>query len=266
MKVFVFDSARCNGCYGCQLACKDEHCNNDWSPIAAPQPDVGHFWCKMVEVTHGQTPKVRVEYTPHMCNHCGNAPCIDAAPDAVYRRDDGLIIIDPAKAKGNKALVDACPYGAIYWNEELELPQKCTGCAHLVDAGELPHCVDFCPHEALRFGDIEDFAGELDDAEVLTDAVHEGHVFYLNRPHFFIPGDVWDPEPNEVIIGAKVTAAGPDGYAAETTTDHFGDFWFKKLDPGTYTVRIEAEGYEPVEKTVELDKSLNIGDFPLVRK
>ena len=79
--------------------------------------------------------------------------CIEAAPDAVYKRDDGLVIVDPVKAKGNRGLVDACPYGAIYYNEELDVPQKCTGCAHLVDAGELPHCVDVCPHEALRFGD-----------------------------------------------------------------------------------------------------------------
>ncbi len=30
MKVFVIDVARCNGCYNCQIACKDEHVGNDW--------------------------------------------------------------------------------------------------------------------------------------------------------------------------------------------------------------------------------------------
>ena len=37
-KVFVIDVARCSGCHNCQLACKDEHCENDWRPYAAPQP------------------------------------------------------------------------------------------------------------------------------------------------------------------------------------------------------------------------------------
>ena len=32
MKVFTFDAARCNGCYNCQIACKDEHVANDWTP------------------------------------------------------------------------------------------------------------------------------------------------------------------------------------------------------------------------------------------
>lgn len=36
MKVFVVDIAKCNGCYGCQIACKDEHVDNDWMPYAKP--------------------------------------------------------------------------------------------------------------------------------------------------------------------------------------------------------------------------------------
>ena len=35
MKRIVFDASLCNGCYGCQFACKDEHCGNDWRPIAS---------------------------------------------------------------------------------------------------------------------------------------------------------------------------------------------------------------------------------------
>ena len=109
----------------------------------------------------GQVPKVRVSYVMHRCQHCENAPCMAAAPEAVYRREDELVIVDPEKAAGRRELVEACPYGAIFWNEELAIPQKCTGCAHLVDAGEAPHCVDVCPHGALRFGDEEDLAAEI---------------------------------------------------------------------------------------------------------
>ena len=147
-KVFVYDHDKCNGCRNCQLACKDEHVDNEWAPWAKPQPDTGQFWTRVEERVRGQVPKVRVSYTVRMCQHCGDAPCMAAAPEAVYRRDDGLVIVDPEKARGLRELVEACPYGAIYYNEGLDLPQKCTGCAHLVDAGELPHCVDVCPHGA----------------------------------------------------------------------------------------------------------------------
>ena len=50
-----------------------------------------------------------------------------------------------------------------------------------------------------------------------------------------------------------------------TESDEFGDFWFRKLDAGSYTLTIEAEGFLPVTRKVSLEKSLNVGDFPLER-
>ena len=42
--------------------------------------------------------------------HCDEAPCIDAAPDgAVYKRPDGLVIIDPVKAAGRPEIVGQLP-------------------------------------------------------------------------------------------------------------------------------------------------------------
>ena len=32
MKAFVIDVSRCNGCYCCQISCKDEHVDNAWAP------------------------------------------------------------------------------------------------------------------------------------------------------------------------------------------------------------------------------------------
>ena len=83
MKVFVIDVAKCSGCYNCQIACKDEHAGNDWSPYALPQPDTGQFWCKVDEEVCGKVPHVRVNYLPRLCNHCDEAPCRAASPEAV---------------------------------------------------------------------------------------------------------------------------------------------------------------------------------------
>lgn len=265
MRVFVVDIAKCNGCYGCQVACKDEHVGNTWEPYSLPQPNTGQFWMCVKEKDHGQVPKVRVEYTPWPCMHCDDPACMAAAPEAVYKREDGLVIIDPVQAKGHRELVAACPYGAVFYNEALDVPQKCTGCAHLVDEGKLPHCVDLCATGGLRFGDEEDFAEEIANAE--TFVPQEGskpRVYYLNLPHLFLAGDVWDPSENEIIEGAKVTLVMPDGETRETQTDDFGDFYFWRIDEGAYDLKIEAEGFEPVERQgIVLRESLNLGDFPL---
>lgn len=268
MKVFVIDLARCNGCYGCQLVCKDEHVDNDWSPVAKPQPDIGHFWMKMNETVHGRVPKVKVEYVPKPCMHCDDAACIQAVNNdgSVYKRDDGLVIIDPEKAKGNKDLVDACPYGAIYWNDELGLPQKCTGCAHLVDEGKLPRCVDACAVEALKFGEEEEFKDLIAQAEVMEPELGlKPRVYYLNAFKFFIAGDVYDPIADEIIEGAEITLTeNRTGKSWTVQSDDFGDFWFKHMESGLYSLKISMDGYKPYElNDILANKSINVGSIAL---
>lgn len=268
-KVFLFNAAKCTGCYNCQLACKDEHVGNDWTPYAAAQPKTGQFWCKVNERTCGTIPKVKVFYLPTLCNHCKNPACVKAAKDgAVYQREDGLVIIDPVKAKGQKQIVDSCPYGAIYWNEEMQLPQKCTGCAHLLDGGaKLPRCVEACPTDALRFGEEEEFQEELKGAEALHPEYGlSPRVHYRNLPGQFIAATVYDPVEKEVIIGAKCHLA-EEAKTWDTVTDDFGDFWFKDLPVSTFTLILSAPGYE--RKTISgirTEECVNLGDIALEKK
>jgi Fe-S-cluster-containing dehydrogenase component len=82
---------------------------------------------------------------------------------------DGIVIIDPVKAKGQKAIVNSCPYRVIFWNAELEIPQKCTLCAHRLDEGEKqPRCVEACPTGALVFGDLDDPGSEIAGYQEVT--------------------------------------------------------------------------------------------------
>ena len=256
-KVFVFDYESCNGCYNCQLACKDEHCEQAWMPYAKEQPLTGQFWCKLNERVRGQVPVVKVSYQPVLCNHCVDAPCIAAGNGAVYRRDDGLVIIDPDKAVGMKELADSCPIGAIYYNEALDLPQKCTGCAHLLDNGwEVPRCVDACPHEALRY--VEESEVDLTNAQTLDELEGCGpRMYYLNTPKRFIAGTVVDVAADEVVIGADVTVTSSTGVKLTLVTDDFGDFWFKKLDPDVYTLSVNG-----LELEVDIrDEDKCVGDL-----
>ena len=274
-KVFVLDVAKCTGCYNCQLVCKDEHCGNDWKPYAAPQPETGHFWCKLVDHPRGTIPRVKIHYIAHMCGHCDNMLCADVCEvGAITKRDDGLVLIDPDKCNGCMKCVDSCPTKSIYINEELNIAQKCTGCAHLLDNGaKLPRCVDSCPTDALMFGDAADFTDMIKDATVFAPETAP-HIYYLNIPGRWIGGTVYDPDIKKVIIGAKVTLTCPDGDCScescegsgkcEEVTNDFGDFWFKNLKETKFDITIEAEGYETKEfKGLDTSEDINLNDIPM---
>ena len=265
-KVFVIDIARCSGCYNCQLACKDEHVGNDWTPYAKPQPEIGQFWVKVHENVRGTIPKVKIHYIPKLCNHCTKPICMDVCQvGAITKRDDGFLIIDPDKCKGCKACQDACPYDVIYFNESLNISQKCTGCAHLLDNGyTLPRCVEACPTDAMVFGEEEELKNLIEDAVVMESETGLGpRVYYRNIPGKFIAGTVYDPIEKEVIIGATCTLSS-DGKLWEAITDSYGDFWFKDLPVGTFDLVIHADGYEKKRFSgLDTGKDVNLGDIPI---
>jgi len=270
-KVFVIDLTKCNGCHSCQIVCKDEHVANDWTPIAKPQPEVGQFWLELTERVRGTVPKVKVAYRPHLCMHCDKAPCMESCPitGALYKRDDGLVIIDPVKCTGCRNCVDACPYDVIFFNEDLNIAQKCTGCAHLLDDGwSEPRCADACPTLAIRLLDEEEAqelvaAGEVWKPELKEEVAPR--VYYLGLPKKFIAGTLYDPVEEEVVIGATCTlTATPGGAKLTTQTDSYGDFWFEGIDDGIYDLEIKSGGkvlaFPGLDTTVA---DINLGDIPL---
>ncbi|MCL1799321.1 MAG: carboxypeptidase regulatory-like domain-containing protein [Eggerthellaceae bacterium] len=266
MKAFLIDMSTCVGCHDCQIGCKDEHCGQAWMPYAEAQPETGQFWIELKQFERGAVPHVRVAYQPTMCNHCEEAPCLKAAKDgAVSRRDDGLVIIDPIKSKGQRKIMDACPYKVIYWNDELDIPQKCTGCAHLLDGDHpinVPRCVDNCHLNVITFGEEADL--DLAGTEVLhPEFGTKPRVFYRGLPKKFIAATVFDPDTKEVVIGAKVTAQGEAGTFA-TTTDGWGDFWLRDLPDADWTVTIEADGKKKTIKVSTKEEDKGLGDVALV--
>ncbi len=270
-KVFLLDVKHCSGCRNCQIVCKDEHCDQPWLPYAQAQPEVGQFWCDVKENVRGKVPMVWVSYVPTLCAHCDNAPCMDACSvGAIKKRDDGLVLIDPEQCSGCMACAEACPIGAIFPNENLNIAQKCTGCAHLLDNGwTVPRCVDACSTGALKFGDESEFADVLGQTESypgLEGSAPRVHI--LNYPMRFCAGLVADLALREVVIGAKVALKDQRGAVVqELETDDFGDFKFDQIEAGTYTVEISAEGYE--SRSIDVDATLEdvaLPEIALTRK
>ncbi|MDR1089388.1 MAG: carboxypeptidase regulatory-like domain-containing protein [Coriobacteriales bacterium] len=268
-KAFLIDLSHCNGCYNCQVVCKDEHCGTSWLPYAAEQPVTGQFWMRVDEKTRGQVPWVRVSYVPTLCAHCADAPCAAVcASDAFVRRSDGLLVLEPEKCTGCQACVDACPMGAIYFNDDAFIAQKCTGCAHLLDNGwALPRCADSCAHDAIQFKDEAEYGSLLSEAEALPGVSGLGpKVYYLHLPKRFVAGSAVDFAADEVVIGATVAISGAKGFRAELVTDELGDFKFDQIPDDQYSVTITAEGYEPLTVTADLTElDLSLGDLSLIK-
>lgn len=275
MKTFLIDIKRCNGCYNCQIACKDEHVDNDWSPIAKPQPDTGQFWMKVENVERGVYPKVKVAYVPILCMQCENPGCMKAAKDgAIYRRKDNLVIIDPEKSKGQKQIVDGCPYGVIYWNEELKVPQKCTFCAHLLDQGyKEPRCVESCPTDALVYGEYDELMkiakerGKEKEVEVMSPELGlKPQVLYIGLPKRFVAGTVLLGDINECAENVKITLTG-DGVKKTAKTNNYGDFEFEGLPANQkFSVEVEYKGYAPQSFEALTRKDVYLGEIKLKKK
>jgi Fe-S-cluster-containing dehydrogenase component len=175
----LIQAEKCVGCSICTLACKDEFVGNDVAGYTAAQPTTAYgfnpsswpnqsasltLWVKQAQnwINYGKQvkgtfPNVQSRFVYQPCMQCENAPCVSAATDnAVYTRPDGIVLIDPQKSVNQSQIPGSCPYGRIYWNADKAIAQKCIFCAHLVDQGKNPKCVDACPLNVIIFGDLND--------------------------------------------------------------------------------------------------------------
>jgi Fe-S-cluster-containing dehydrogenase component len=272
----VIDVAECTNCNLCTLAAMDEYVGNEWPGYSAPMPKHGHKWINILQKERGQTPLIDVAYVPTMCNHCDDPPCMKAVPKGVVtKRRDGIVIIDPEKAKGQRQLVDACPYGHIWWNEELQLPQAWTFDAHLLDRGwKQTRGQQSCPTGAMRAVKIEDeemarLVREQDLEVLKPELGSRPRVYYRNLWWYskcFIGGSVAEERQGiiECVEGASVQLVKDGASLAVTTTDNFGDFKFDRLDEdsGTYSVQIFSGGRSKILQ-INLGTSVNLGEIRL---
>jgi Fe-S-cluster-containing dehydrogenase component len=182
---FVIDQTRCIGCHACTVACKAE---ND-----VPLGDF-RTWVKYTET--GTFPEVKRDFSVLRCNHCTNAPCITICPVvALHKRPDGIVDLDRDVCIGCKSCMQACPYDALYLNEQTGGAEKCHYCAHRVDQGLEPACVVVCPEEAIISGDYSDPDSKIAKLRNREDAI-------VRRPE-------QGTGPNVHYIGANPVALDP---------------------------------------------------------
>ena len=274
----IIDVDKCENCNNCFLACKDEFTDNRFDGYSAPQPRHGHRWIKINKKERGKFPHIDVAYQPVPCFHCEDAPCVKASKsDAVYQRSDGIVLIDPVKALGQTDILKSCPHGAIWWNEEENVPQKCTFCAHLLDSGwKEPRCVTVCPTGALQFKKLE--RKQTEDLIKREKLQRHGAgqaslpaVLYKNLFRYrdcFISGSLAATvnQITDCVKDARVGLTNESGEKLyETTTDCFGDFKFDNLkeNSGKYIIKVSHPDYGDKEITHDLKESAFTGVIDL---
>ncbi len=150
---FVIDNRKCIGCHACTTACKSEH------DVAV---GVNRTWVKQVE--KGEFPNTRRLFSVMRCNHCTDAPCVEICPvEALYVRPDGIVDFDNDRCIGCKSCMQACPYDALYIDPKTHTAAKCNYCAHRIDVGLEPACVNVCPEHAIISGDMDDPLSEISE-------------------------------------------------------------------------------------------------------
>ncbi|AAS80502.1 MULTISPECIES: 4Fe-4S dicluster domain-containing protein [Thermus] len=175
----AIDLSLCVGCAACAVACKMEN---------EVPPGVFNLWIREREV--GEYPNLVVEFRPEQCLHCENPPCVPVCPTgASYQTKDGLVLVDPKKCIACGACIAACPYDARYLHPAGYV-SKCTFCAHRLEKGKVPACVETCPTYCRTFGDLEDPESPVAKALKAAERVdvlrpEQGtrpKLFYLNAP------------------------------------------------------------------------------------
>ncbi|MBI3793458.1 MAG: 4Fe-4S dicluster domain-containing protein [Nitrospinae bacterium] len=171
----VIDANKCGEkCSECVNACRTE---NNVPLFGDPRYD-GH-WIRKATITPENVEGGKSTSLPLLCNHCEHPPCKHVCPTAAtFVRHDGIVLIDKHRCIGCRYCMVACPYKArtfVFKNSEAwpnpDVPkrskgvvEKCTFCAHRLDKGQTPACVEACTKSgegAMIFGNLNDPQSEI---------------------------------------------------------------------------------------------------------
>ena len=196
----VIDLSKCQSdCTACLDACRLEnnvafHNDKRW--------DI--HWIRKVNIRNKESEDDAEKSVIMLCNHCENPPCAQVCPvQATYKRADGIVVVDHHRCIGCRYCMIACPYNARFFNykENEEWPntdfpkrshgvaESCNFCAHRLDQGKQPACVEACEAmdmRALYFGNLNDPDSEVSEIvasepvkRIRADWGTEPKVYYL---------------------------------------------------------------------------------------
>jgi len=172
---FIVDVTRCIGCGSCCVADKNEYKvpdghyrtwveryiidDHDNVYVDAPNGGLEGYTEPRKDVPN---PVRDTFFVAKLCNMCEKPSCVQVCPvGATFQTKDGFILVDRKRCVGCSYCVQACPYSVRFINPVNKTADKCTWCYHRVRKGLLPACVNVCPVQTRKFGDLNDKNSEV---------------------------------------------------------------------------------------------------------
>lgn len=132
-RLSVIDVDRCVGCQACMFACVRRLGRGGLEESCIHVKSAGGF---------------RKGFVVIVCRACQNAPCARVCPtDALTFREGGGVRLKPALCIGCENCVEACPFGAVFWDPRSSKPFICVYCGY---------CAAYCPYEVIALEEIEE--------------------------------------------------------------------------------------------------------------
>lgn len=167
VKKFLTDmyNNRCIRCTGCEVACKQQN----GTPTGVRRIRV---------ITFNKGEEGKETNMPMPCLHCTTPPCMYVCPvKAIYKREDGVVLLHKDVCIGCGYCLFACPFGAPQFEEKSfgrrAKMDKCTFCVEPYEQNDLqgkrivrdvkPRCALFCSTEHLLGGEADEIAEKLRD-------------------------------------------------------------------------------------------------------
>lgn len=131
----IIDIDRCVGCQSCMFACVRR----------LGQGGLGET-CIHIRSAGG----IRKGFVVIVCRACFNPPCARVCPtDALVERKGGGVSFKAEHCIGCENCIEACPFGAVFWDGKQNKPQICVYCGY---------CAPFCPYDVLALEEIEEMS------------------------------------------------------------------------------------------------------------
>jgi nitrate reductase beta subunit len=241
-RAIVLDLNKCVGCHTCSIGDRTTWTNKEsmechwWNSVETkPSGGYPHAWEKMgggfkddkvvlgrlpkeddyqdpnlgEDTPAGEYPDLWYYYLPRLCNHCSKPACVAACPrKAVYKREDGIVLIDEDRCRGYRYCIQACPYKKIYFNRALNKSQKCILCYPRVEKDLPPVCVEVCPGQIRQFGDLEDPKSVVHRLVKVEKIALPLHPEFGTEPNVFYIPPAWVPREHlREVFGPDVDHA-----------------------------------------------------------
>ncbi len=153
-------------------------------------------------------------YLARICNHCTYPGCLGACSrKAIYKRDDGTVLIDQKRCRGYRECVRACPYKKSMFRTLTGKSEKCIACYPATEQGEQTQCVQNCIGKIRLFGFKNNY-DKVDPKNPIDYLVHEKKIALPLYPQFGTEPNVYYIPPINVPESFNRQLFGPGAAAA----------------------------------------------------